>query len=274
MLTWQELEKIFNRSIRHSFSKEKLALVFPVLALCGLVTVICRALSRGSGQWVQMSLTFLPIFLCGGFILAAGLVVTRLYHHEVKGREIKVLRTIKRSSNLFWGISYLTVPLIFTYLILWMILGLFYLLRAIPAVGQFVSSILSFGPFLLVLGSFALSLLTLLTLFYLTPAAALKSELSPEFAGSVFRDLKKSPFLAFIMPFIALFPTLLTAGFLSLSAVVTQIMYVESGHGLSLFLKWLFMMVPFSVLLTPPIIFFFLFAAESYALMRKIPVER
>jgi len=268
-MSWQQLEKIFNRSLQFSFSKEKWLLVFPVLALCGFLAVICRTISYGASQWIQMSVAFLPIFLCAGLLLAVGIILTKVYHHEIQGLKIPYLQTIKRASDLFIGIAYLAVPLIFTYLILWMILGLFYLLRATPAVGEFMSSIFSFGPFLLVLGSLALSFLNLLILFYITPAAAMKSDLGPKLFEEVLLKLKDNPFLAIITPLIALFPLLIVVGILSLAAVVTQIMYAGPGHGLSIALKWFFTMLPFCALLTPAVTFFFNFATESYALMHK-----
>ncbi|NGX27028.1 MAG: hypothetical protein K940chlam6_00955 [Chlamydiae bacterium] len=269
-MTWQQLEKIFNRAMKLTFSKRKFLLVFPVLALCGLLAVICRTISHGVSQWMVMSMAFLPVFLCAGLLLAVGIVLTRIYHHEVKGLELQYFKTIKGAKDLFMGIPYLAVPLIFAYLILWMFLGIFYLLRAIPHMGEFIGSVLSFGPFLLVLGSLALGFLSLLTLFYVTPAAALKSELRPQLAEEVFRSLKTNPFLSFVMPIIGLFPLLLIVGVLSLAAVVTQILYIESGGGLSIALKWFFMMLPFCGFLTPAVIFFFNFSAESYVLMQKI----
>lgn len=268
-MTWHELEKIFNRALAHSFSKEKFLLVFPVLALCGLLAVICRTISHGVSQWMIMSTSFLPIFLCAGLLLAVGIVLTRIYHHEVKGLKVHYLKTIREAKQLYLGIPYLAVPLIFAYLVLWMFLGIFYLFRAIPHAGQFISSVLSVGPFLLVLGSLVLGFLSLLTLFYVTPAAALTSDLRPQIAEKMFRELKVNPFFSFIMPIISLLPLLLVVGLLSLAAVVTQILYSESGGGLSIALKWFFMMLPFCALLTPAVIFFFNFSAESYVFTRK-----
>lgn len=268
-MTWLQLEKIFNRALSRSFSKQKFFLVFPVLAICGLLAVICRTISHGVSQWMVMSTAFLPIFLCAGLLLAVGIVLTRIYHHEVKGLDIHYLKTIKEAKDLYLGIPYLAVPLIFAYLVLWIFLGIFYLLRAIPHAGEFISSVLSVGPFLLVLGSLLLGFLSLLTLFYVTPAAALTSDLRPQVAEKVFRGLKINPFLSFIMPILGLFPLLLVVGLLSLAAVVTQILYSEPGGGLSIALKWFFMMLPFCALLTPAVIFFFNFSAESYVLMRK-----
>lgn len=273
-MSWEQLEKIFNRALMLSFSRKRWLLIFPVLALCGLVAVICRTLSYGASQWIQMSLAFLPMFVCASLVLASGIVLVRVYHDEVKGLEVDYLRTIRGSSKHFVGIAYLAIPLIFAYLILWMVMGVFYLFRAIPTIGPIMSAILSFGPFILVLGSLLLSIATLLMLFYLTPAAALKSQLKPEIAEEILHDLKCNPFLTFVMPVIGLLPILLGVGILSLAAVVTQILYIEAGYGLSVALKWFFIMLPFAAVLTPAVVFFFNFSAESYVLMRKMVREK
>jgi len=268
-MTWIQLEKIFNRALMHTFSKRKFFLVFPVMALCGFLAVICRVISQGVSQWMAMSTAFLPVFLCAGLLLAVGIVLTRIYHDEVKGVKYQYLKVIMGAKDLFMGIPYLAVPLIFAYLILWMFLGVFYLFRAIPHVGAFISSILAFGPFLLVLGSLALGVLSLLILFYVTPAASFKSELKADLAEAVFKDLKINPFLSFVLPLIALLPLFLVAGVLSFAAALTHILYIDATGGLSMLFKWFVMMLPFCALLTPSVIFFFNFSAESYALMRK-----
>lgn len=268
-MTFGEIEKIFNRSLRLSFSKRKWLLVFPILCLCGLITVICRIISFHAGQWVQMSVTFLPVFLCSGLLLGAGIILIRIYHHQVKGLKINYFETIKKSKALFLGVSYLAIPLIFSYLILWMALGFFYLLRAIPSIGDILSSVLAFGPFLLVLGSIVLSLINLLILFFVTPAAALKSNIGLELAKKIVRDLKNSPFQTFLLSLVGLVPLFLVAAMLCLAAIVTQLMYIETQHGFSIALKWLFMMVPFCALLSPSVVFFFNFSAECYAHMHK-----
>jgi len=270
-MNWQIFEKTFNRAIEHCLSKQKLFLVFPVLVLCGLMTVICRTISHAAGQWVQMSVAFLPIFLCAALLLGAGMVLVRIYHHEVKQIKFDYWKLIQNSKELFMGIPYLVVPLIFAYLILWMTLGIFYLVRSIPQVGPVMGSIFSFGPFLLVLGSLILGALSLVTLFFLTPIAALRSQLTPKLTEEVFISLKANPFMNFVLFLISLLPLLVVVGFLSLAAVVTQILYVESTLGFSIALKWFFIMVPFCALLSPAVIFFFNFSAEAHALLLKSP---
>jgi hypothetical protein len=269
-MTWNQIEKIFNRALSLSFSKRKFFLVFPVLALGGALAAICRYISFGVSQWVLLSTAFLPVFLCAGLLLAVGIVLTRIYHDEVKEIPYQYLQVIKGAKNLFMGIPYLAVPLIFAYLVLWMCLGVFYLLRAIPHAGPFISSLLAFGPFLLVLGSLALGVLSLLIVFFVAPAAAFREELKADLAEEVLADLRRNPFLSFVLPLIALLPLLLVVGVLSLAAALTHLLYIGEAGAFSMLVKWFFMMLPFCGLLTPAVVFFFNFSAESYALMRKV----
>lgn len=268
-MTWLQIEKMFNRSFRFCFSKRKWIMVFPFLSFCGLLCAICRTLFFGAGDWVQMTLTFLPIFLCAGFLLAIGIVLIRVYHHEIKGLPIHYLKMINDSRPLFLKIPYLAIPVIFLYLISWMILGVFFLFRSIPKAGEFVGAFLSFGPFLLVLGSLVLSVICLLTLFFLTPKIALKSDFNAQMMNQTISEIKTNPFLTFILPLLGLLPLLIFVGILSLAATLTHIFYMGPVSSIANAMKWFFISVPFSALLTPAIIFFFNFAAESLAVFRK-----
>ena len=268
-MTLKELEQMFNRALHLCFSRQKWIVTFPMLTLCGLLAVICRVLSLGASPWIQMSLAFLPLFLCAALLLGMGIVLVRMYHCELGGEKVEVLKTIKRSKDLFLGIVYLVVPLIFSYLILWMIFGVFYLIRVIPSVGEFVSAILSFGPFLLVLGSLALGLINLLILFYLTPPMGMGFDVRWHLGKDLITTIKANPFYALLMPLIALLPLLILVGMLSLAAVVTQILYFEAGGGFFIALKWLFIMPFFSFILSPVVVFFFNFAAEAYTLSHQ-----
>jgi hypothetical protein len=165
-MTFEDVEQIFNRALRFSFSKRKFLFMFPVLVICGLILVFCRALAVGAGQWVILSLTFLPIFLSSGLLLAAGVVLARVYQHEVKMIPLSFRKILVESFELMIGVSYLTLPLLVAYLFLWMLMGVFYLLKEIPTLGDVLGIILSFGPFLLVLGSLLLSFFNLFLLFF------------------------------------------------------------------------------------------------------------
>lgn len=264
-----DLEKIFHRAWRFSFSRVKLFFVFSVLAICGFLAVVFRVISLHSGQWVQMNLTFLPIFISAAILFAMGIALIQMYHCEVKKESIDYLQIWKKTCEHLLGILQLAVPLIFVFLILWMALGIFYLLRAIPLIGDVVGSVLAFGPFLLVLSSIILGFLTLLILFFVTPAAAFQSKMDHLFIKRVFYVLKANGFFALFMLVIGLIPLLFVIGILSLAAVLTHMMYVEAYEGFSLALKWFFIMLPFCAFLTPFAIFFFNFSLESYAFISK-----
>ena len=168
-----DVQFIFNRALSLTFNREKLLMVFFVLALCGLLVVFFRALSLNAGKWVLMSLSFMPIFLCAGVLLSVGIVLVRIYHDEIKRKTFRYRDILANSWEIVIGSSYFSIPIILCYLLLWMLLGIFVLLKEIPGIGEFFGVILAFGPFLINLGSLALGLLSISLLFFLAPILAL-----------------------------------------------------------------------------------------------------
>ena len=268
-MTFEEIERIFNRALRFSFSRKKILFMFPILVVCGLMLVFCRALAVNAGQWVVLSLTFLPVFLSSGLLLSAGVVLARVYHHEVKMIPLSFRKFLSQSWELFIGVSYLTFPLLLAYLLLWMIMGVFYLLKEIPALGDFLGVVLAFGPFLLVLGSLILSFFNLFLLFFATPHIALNSRLKLKFAEEVYFRFKENLFSSLALFLLGLIPLLLGVGVLSLAAFLTGVNFFMRTETLAIALQWFFVMIPFCAMLTPGILFFFNFAVESYALVQK-----
>ena len=139
-MQWNDFEKSFNRAMLLSFSKRKLALTFPILVLCGILSVFCRAVSFESGEWVAMSFAFLPILFSSGILLALGVLLVRMHHHEAKQLTLDFRKLIGGSIDLIIGTSYLSVLPIVAYLFLWTLLGLFFLLKAVPILGDFFSA--------------------------------------------------------------------------------------------------------------------------------------
>lgn len=160
-----DIQFIFNRAMSHTFCRKKLLLVFIVLALCGLLVIFFRGLSIHAGQWIVMSLTFLPFFVCAGILLSMGILLIRIYHDEIKNKTINYLEILNKSWDVVIGASYFSIPIILSYLLLWILLGIFVLLKQIPAIGDIFAIILAFGPFLLNLGTLVLCLLNLAMLF-------------------------------------------------------------------------------------------------------------
>ncbi|MCH9811578.1 DUF3488 domain-containing protein [bacterium] len=268
-MTFTEIEQIFNRAFSKSFCRKKIGFLFPILVACGVLTVFCRTLSIGTNNWVWMSLSFLPLFLSTGVLLAAGVMLIKMYVFEVKGINYKIGKIFVTSMQMVIGISYLCFPLILSYLVLWSVLGVFYLLKQIPAFGDVFGTLFSFGPYLLVLGSFALAIISVLLLFFITPHVALKKTLRMNVAAEVTARMKKSIFANGVLLFSAALPISLVVFFLILGAQMTGANYFAPSEPLAMGIRSLMMMVPFCLILTPFIVFFFNFSLESYMLFKK-----
>jgi len=260
---------LFNRALSLTFVKRKLIAVFSILALSGLLVVFFRGISLHATHWVQLSLTFLPIFLTTGVLLSTGIFLIRIYHDEVKQKEISYTDTFKRSWELLIGASYFAIPIILSYVLLWMLLGVFMLLHQTPALGDFFSVVLAFAPFLINLATLVLCLISLMLLFYVAPVIAFKGLEKGTVVQSVIRRLEANPFLNILLFGLALLPVGIVLAFLSIAAVLTGQLCLDCQTILQTVLKWFFIMLPFVAFLTPAIIFFFNFAAEAHVFVQK-----
>ena len=266
-MIWADVEKSFLRAVVHSFSKKKMMLAFPVLVLCGVLIVFCRAVAYDASPWISMSLAFLPILLSSGVLLALGVLLIRIHIHEVRGLHLDFRRLITGSIDLIMGTSYLSIPPILAYLLLWMALGLFFLLGEIPGIGQFFSVVFAFGPFLLIFSSLLLCLFNLGLLFFVAPAAAFQPFKRTSLAKRVLFAFQGRLLSSIALFLLALVPIGFVAGLLTLSALLTNV-HIDFDKSLSVAFEWFFIMIPFCAILTPAVIFFFNFAAESYQLLQ------
>lgn len=268
-MDFQALSFIFNRALALTFSRKKLLFVFSVLALSGLLIVFFRGLALHAGQWVMLSLTFLPIFICTGILLSMGIVLIRIYHDEIKQRDVNYWQILARSWEVAIGASYFAIPIIFSYLLLWVLLGIFVLLSDIPAIGEFFGAILSFAPFLINLGTLVLCVLSLAILFFIAPLIALKGLEGRMIFQLAINKLEKNLFANLALMFIALLPLVCMVTLLTLAVFLTGTLCVDCNNSIQTVLKWFFIMLPFTAFLTPVVIFFFNFAAESHVLVTQ-----
>lgn len=259
----------FNRALSLTFGRKKLLLVFSVLALCGLMVVFFRALAINAGQWVLMSLSFLPIFLCAGILLATGVILVRIYHDEVKQKPTRYRDIVAKSWETAIGSSYFSIPIILCYLMLWMLLGIFVLLKEIPGIGEFFGVILAFGPFLINLGSVVLGLLSISMLFFVAPVIALNGLNRIRISQIVMRRLTGDMFSNIMLAIIAILPLLFFLSLLLLAAFLTGNVCYACTNPLHTVLQWFIEMIPFTAILAPAVIFFFNFAAEAHVLIQR-----
>lgn len=268
-MTLKDLGFCFNRALLFSFSKKKFLTVLPVLILCGILIIFCKVLGFEANKWISMSLVFLPMFLSAGILLALGTLLIRYFYHEVKNLKHSYTQIFAKSVDLIIGTAYLSVPSILIYLLLWMILGLFMLLKELPMIGEYMSVLLAFGPFLIIFCSILLVFFSLGILFFVTPMIALGPSEKVSLVKHLISRLKSDVFSNLLFFFVGIFPIVIIAGFLVIAGYLTSLNYLVSEHILSVSIRWFIIMIPFCVCLTFPTIFFFNFAAESYNLLSK-----
>jgi hypothetical protein len=269
MMSWEQLEKIFDRALSYSLCRKKNLFVIPVLVLCGLLVVLCRALAMTAGDWILLSLTFLPVFLSSGLLLAAGVVLIRVYSQDLKNVDIGFKSILEKSWQVLLNISYLSLPLLLAYLLLWTVMGVFYLLRELPALGDFISVILAFAPFLLILGSIILGLFNIVMLFFVTPVVALKTGVRLKLIEVVYSRLKQGIFTNCICLLTSVLPIGICLSILVLAAKITGASFFSGSGSLSTIFQWFFVMIPFAALLSPSVIFFFNFSTECFLLQKR-----
>jgi hypothetical protein len=264
-----ELQGSFNRAFEHCLQWKKLAFVSTVLAFCGILVVFCRALAMEACDWISMSLNFLPVFLSGGVFLAMGVILVRNYHDDVKGKTNSYAHILKESWEIVLAASYFSIPIIMAYLLLWMLLGFFYLLHEIPGVGDFFVIMLAFGPFLLNLGSLLLCILSLAALYFVTPAIALKSMDPLHVSQVIVRRVRTDVFSNILLACVACIPLAVTVLLLSIAAWMTGSHFVESNETVPMVIQWFIIMIPFAGLLSPAVTFFFNFAVEAHLILKR-----
>lgn len=265
------MRNAFNRAMKYTFSPSKMLLVFIFLALTGLLAVFFRGLASHANLWATLSLLFIPLFIGAGFLLSVGILLIRIYHDEVKGKPVQYKEVLLRSWELVIGASYFSLPVILAYLLLWMLLGVFMMLRAIPGLGEFFGAILSFAPFLINFLMLVLAAMNFALLFFVAPVLALNGMSRHLVTEVLMKRWNYDIFSNLFLALMALLPLTILLTLLILSAVLTSSMCVGCTNTYLTVMEWFFVMIPFTALLSPAVIFFFNFAAESHVLlMRKL----
>lgn len=268
-MIWANLEQSFNRAFLRCFSWQKMLLLFPALLLCGILVVFCQALYGSAGEWIGMSLIFLPILLSTAILFSVGVLIIRMYRYELKQLPLSLKKLLIGSLNTVLSCSYLSIPSILLYLVFWVVLGIFFLIKELPGIGHLLNTILIFVPFLLIFASILLCLFNALLLFFVTPAVSMPSIKRIRLAKEVLSLFQQSPFTSICFLLIGLLPLALVALLLIWAGSLTHAHFMQ-GVSWKVSLQWFFMMIPFAAILTPPMIFFFNFSVEAHRLRGKL----
>lgn len=263
------LEKICARALDHTFCKKKLLVCALSLCICGIFVIFSMGLSLSASAWVSQSLSFLPLFISAFFLASLGIILIRSYHNEIKNRQVPYTKLFVESLTPVLSTMYCFIPIVTGYLMLWVALGLFFLLREIPLFGDFFGVVFAFGPFLLHLGSLLLLILTYFFLFSLTPLFALRSFQIQRLVPLVSGITKESLFTRILLMFLASIPFVSMSTLLWISAKMTSFVYFVQESHLQMILQWFFILPPFALFLAFPVIFFFNMAAEAHIVIQK-----
>lgn len=266
-MTLSDIQFIFNRALILSVTKKKWLLIFSVLALCGFLTIFLQGLATHSSRWVQASLCFLSFFISAGLLFSLGILLVRIYYHEVRCKEFKYRDIFLSSWDLLLASSYFTIPIVLSFLLLWMGLTIFVFLRSIPAVGSLLGAILSFAPFIINMGTILLFFGTIALLYLMTPILALNGLDK----SRIFEVLKKRGtdfFSNILLGLVAAIPFLIVFALLAWSWRLTMLPCLDCKESYFLIQEFI-LVIPFSALLAPAVAFFFNFAAEAHVLLLK-----
>ncbi len=262
-------EKMCTRALEFTFVKKKLLLTTLTLLLCGILIVFCMGLAIQTSFWLALSLSFLPVFISGGVLTGLGVILIRAYHNEIKFRDFRYTSLILESSEIVITSSYVFMPVVLLYLLMWMTLGLFFLLQEIPLIGQFFGVAFAFGPFLLNLGSIVLCLFSIYLLFVMTPLFALRKEPRMATFYLLIEEMRSHIFTRVVLLGFSLVPLLFSLTLLFLAAKMTTWGYMGTQSDLQMILQSLIIMVPFCCILSPSVVFFFSMAAETHVVLQK-----
>ncbi len=274
IMIFQEISHCFNRAIKFSFAIKKFIFMCPVLLICWLIALFFRAIFLSVNSWAGIGMIFMPIFICNGILLSSGILLIRIYYHDVKGVSFNIFKLFKNSLTVIFSASQLSMPFVFVFLFTWIAIGVFYLIKSIGVIGESISVILIFCPFVLIFISLVLSICSFLILFFATPHIALKNLTNKNCVNfnllkKITENLYKNIFLNMILLFISLIPLAFCILFLVLSIFITFTNYTSLNSPIASTMKWFFIMIPSTFIITPFIIFFFNFACESYYILNK-----
>ncbi|MDP1834591.1 MAG: hypothetical protein Q8K75_01565 [Chlamydiales bacterium] len=268
-MTWETIQRMTNRALHMTIDYYKLLLMFSALVCVGLMVVACKALALNSGAWAAISLQFLPVYVGTAVLMSAGIVLARVYHDEVRDREVDYKKILLGSWQVMLAAAYFTIPIILVFLVFWMALGFFYLVSQIPLIGQVLAVVLAFWPFLLNFAILLLVVASVIELFFVTPVLALKGIDHLKVLQALKVRFVTDPFGQIMLLLLGMLPLIIVTSLLVLAGCLTCAMGFGSTHPFQAILQIFFVMVPVAAMLTPAMIFFFNLAVEAHVLSQS-----
>lgn len=267
-MIFQDLEKCFTRAFLFSFNKKKFLFSYPFVFLAAIIFIFFKSMTITANIWVQLSRVFLPIFISFAILLILGTFLIRIHYHEVKSLTCSYREILKKSSSQVLSTFYISVPIIFIFLVLWVIFGIFVGIKNIPHIGSFIGVFMSIIPFLIILSVILLVIFNVAVLFFIAPELSLSQKKKKELIKSISLNFRKNLFANLVLFFIAVILVCIVLFILFLSTIYTKTYFALPINNIYSGFVSFFLMIPFTLFLTPFIIFFFNFALESFNLLK------
>lgn len=264
----KDIQAMFNHACTHIFKGLNFLVLFFALLLSGLVFLFFQGIAFYATNWLQLLFRYLPLFIITAILMAAGGLLIRMeglikMDRQQKEGEEKGFKELLSSWDPLIKALYFALPLLFAFLIFWLLLGVFMMLKAIPLLGKFLGIILAFAPYTLNLAIILLPVCAVAILFFFTPVLALKTELD----WTVLRArMRADIFTHSLLLVIAFFPLWLAWKLASYALLLTFAIYSFGDSPFERGLQAFFMLIPYAAFLTPPLLFFFNFSLEAYRL--------
>lgn len=255
------------RAVLNCAGRLRLFLSFAILFFCGLIHLFFNIISLEATGWMKLFLRIFPLFFSMIFLMGGGVVLIRLYHHEIKGIPIDIKRLLWESKERVALCSSYGIPLVLSYLVLSFALGGLLLFHYVPLLGPLLDPLITMGVFIVVFLFFMLSFVTLGLLFYFPPLFALRPLVNKRTLIQSFKEkFMDHPFHQLLM---------FGVGFLFLGvwlSILGGVFFITQGFifekDISFFnaFQTFFILLPFSGLLAPGLSLFFNVAAEAHVL--------
>lgn len=265
-MNWDQIEEAFSRSWGAVISLKYFLFVFPCVFACGALTILCWGLSYHTTPWISVTLQFVPLFVASAVLMTVGIVVSRLYIDKIQRQSTDISSLLLRAVHILRSIAIFAFPLLCLYLICWVGMGALFLLKLLPWVGEFLSIFLSIGPFVFILCSLLVAVMSLALSFFLSPILAVQQTSVQQILAQIWQGRILTGVVFFL---IAAFPLAVSTLLLVSSAMLTDTAFFLTDSSLFIVMQRILLLLPCSFLVSPAIVFFFHFATESFLLCKR-----
>ncbi|MCH1429299.1 MAG: hypothetical protein L7U87_00935 [Chlamydiales bacterium] len=262
-------EKMFIRALRLSFSKQLFFWTLLSFIPSAITVVFCRPLMEDANTWLNLALVFIPFFVWVISLSMAGIFITRVYHHRVKEIEYSLSDLYLKSKTAIIEVLYFSVPILILFTFVWAILGFFFLLQSLPAIGNLIFSLLAAVPLLLLFCCVAFLDLSFCVLFFSVPTISLGSKRKLALIGEVVEKFQLAPLLVIKHMLVASLPLVLLCIYFAVALTLDAFIFPSSQHIFYTYLQLISFMLLIALTFTPAVIFFFNFATESHVYFKK-----